>query len=107
MTTFRADEEFKEDVDIRDIDLKIARKKAIKRYAEIQVELKNRGKYILPFASPDKFVFGKNACYTIWLSLVEEQDGEEEVHIVHGEPREDMLDALAYEKRVFEILTVV
>lgn len=106
MTTFRPGETVQELMDIQDRDLKVARQQAFRKYEEIKKMLIRRGEYILPFASRADFVAGKNACFSIWISLVEELAGEEEEHIIHGEPREEMQDALAYERRVFDSLTI-
>lgn len=107
MATFSPGETTQEFLDIQDRDLKVARRLAFNKYEEIKKMLIKRGKYILPFASREDFVTGKNACFSIWISLVEELAGEEEEYIIHGEPREEMRDALAYERRVFDSLTIL
>ena len=74
VTTFGMDEGKKKPLshfeDFKGNDLHDCKAKAEKHYWE-RLEGLEQGKYRLPFAAPGTFEFGKNAAFSITLSLVE------------------------------------
>lgn len=74
VTTFGMDESKKKPYshfeDFKGNDLHDCKAKAEKHYWE-RLEGLEQGKYRLPFEAPETFEFGKNAAFSITLSLVE------------------------------------
>ncbi|MFN8268563.1 MAG: hypothetical protein U0T31_11205 [Chitinophagales bacterium] len=74
VTTFGMDEgknePFSHFEDFKGNDLHDCKAKAEKHYWE-RLEGLEQGKYFLPFEAPETFEFGKNAAFSITLSLVE------------------------------------
>ena len=87
-----------------DYDLSMSRTKAIKFYNENCIGIEKNG-YFLPIAAPDKFVEGKNSCYSISLSLVQECNGEKEFFTIIGEVDEEN-DACDFERETFNKLFI-
>ena len=82
-----------------------ARNKAFERYDILLSMVQKQGRFFLPFASQEKFVQGENACFSAQLFLVEENDCDEELYIIHGENEKTTIEALKCEKEIFERLT--
>ncbi|GEM_PF-4892160 len=83
-----------------------SRQNAFKRYEILLAMVQRQGYFFLPFASQEDFVQGENACYSAYLFLVEEIDGEEELFIIQGENEKTTIDALKSEKEIFERLKI-
>ncbi|MFC2125551.1 hypothetical protein ACFLU5_12135 [Bacteroidota bacterium] len=109
VTTFGADpgknepishtEEFKGD------DLRKCREDAYKYYYERLLGLEEKGEYFLPFAAYKDFEKGKNAAYSIELSLVEyyPKAGEELEHpLLGGDEEEELAHSRDVEAEVFK-----
>ncbi len=88
----------------KDINLLKAREDAFNRYPEILEGIEKEGKYYLPFASPEDFVYGKNACYSVTLSFVEETENGIEIHEIEGEEEHIVEAGLDYEEFIIASL---
>jgi hypothetical protein len=71
-----------EDFDVG--DPLVARRAAIKWHNDTLAGLKREGRYFLPYASPKDFVHGKNAGFTILVSLVICNGSEEDEYDLLG-----------------------
>ena len=81
-------------------DLKECRELAKKYYWERFLGFQSK-KYFLPFESPEDFIEGENAAFSITLSLVEYyNDSNYYEHIILGE--DDTQEAREFEKYVFK-----
>lgn len=89
---------------ITDIDLYLARKKAINKYIEIEKGLIASGKFYLPYASPAEFVYGKNANYSMILSLVHEYGDRTEKYELVGADDVSHNEAKEFESYIFQEL---
>jgi|SRR5690554_3397383 len=104
VTTFGADEgknePFSHIEDFKGNDLHECKAKAEKYYWE-RLEGLGGGKYFLPFAAPENFVLGKNAAFSITLSLVEYyNDSEYSEYPLIGEDDDTAADSREIEKYV-------
>ena len=89
----------------KDVDLLKAREDAFERYPKILDEIEKQGRYFLPYASPEDFVYGENACYSVTLSLVEEiEDDRIEIYEIEGESECIIAFGLDYEKFIIKSL---
>ena len=90
--------------------LREAKLKALQRAKEIEIILDYQGMFFLPFASPSEFVTGKNAHYSITVSLVQEFEEDNEyshqIHTIEGEDIDETIEALEFEADIFKQLSI-
>jgi hypothetical protein len=90
--------------------LRKAKLKALQRAKELEIILEYQGMFFLPFASPQEFVLGKNANYSITVSLVQEfeEDSEysHEIYTIEGEGIDETIEALEFEADIFKQLSI-
>lgn len=90
--------------------LREAKLKALQRAKELEIILDYQGMFFLPFASPHEFVTGKNANYSISISLVQEfvEDDEysHQIHTIEGEGIDETNEALEFEADIFKQLSI-
>ncbi len=111
VTTFGADpgknEPFYHSEDFECTNLLVAREKAINWFKQTIAGLKREGKYFLPFASPEDFIMGKNAAFSVVVSLVICQGVNEDEFDLLGTDDGTMEDTLELEdmilKQLYEI----
>jgi hypothetical protein len=89
---------------ITDIDLNLARKKAINNYFEIEKGIIASGKFHLPYASPADFVYGENASYSMILSLVHEYGDIKVRYELAGADEASHIEAEEFENYIFQEL---
>ena len=78
------------------------RVEAYKWYCERSEGLIKAGQYFLPFASPQDFVMGKNACYNITLSLLQYySDDNQTAYTIFGDSPDETAEGLELEKIIF------
>jgi hypothetical protein len=107
ISTFGAYESYSHTEEFADENLKKAKFQALKRAQELELILKQQGMFFLPFASPDEFILGKNACYSISVSLIQEFDDEDiEIHTIEGEDLCTTEEALLFESEIFDQLAI-
>lgn len=106
ISTFNVYESYVHSEEIRCEDLMEAREKAYKRREELILKLEEQGMFFLPFASQENFVQGENACYSVDLFLIQDIDGEEEIHTIIGHGDCSTTEALQFEKQIFERLKI-
>jgi len=103
VTTFGEDpgknEPFTHGEDFKGSDLLQMREKA-RAYYDERFKGLNDGKYFLPFAAPSDFDKGRNAAFSITLSLVECSDDEEYEYPLIGEDEDTILENRELEARV-------
>ena len=78
-----------------------ARREGIEWFKETVNGLDAIGQYFLPFAGPNEFVLGKNAAYSVCLSLVEIYDGDEYEYELLGTDMDTMNDTLELEDLLY------
>ena len=110
VTTFQADpgknEAYSHEEEFRDSDLRKCKEKAEAYYLKrlIGLEFVNT-RYFLEFAAPENFVLGKNAAFSITLSLVEYYSEDDYVdHVLYGESDEETAQSREVELEVFRDL---
>lgn len=106
VTTFQMDENtnepFTHEQKFDGRDLLKCKTEAEKYYKERRNGLEN-SKYFLDFAAPQNFEFGKNAAFSITLSLVEYYtDDDYFEHIIMGEDEETTTESKEIEKAVLK-----
>lgn len=84
--------------DFEDPNPLIARSKALSWYKHTIAGLEREGRYFLPFASPDEFVLGKNAAYTVMVSFVICNGSDEDEYDLLGTDERTMNDTLELEE---------
>ena len=108
LTTFGKDKEQNEPIthtqEFRENGILARREDAYKYYEGRLQGIEEKGRYFLPFASPEDFKAGENSAFSIWLSFVEVIDGNEYEHILEGEDEEECNESLEYEQNVISNL---
>lgn len=89
--------------DFEDSDMLKARTKAYNWYIETLAGLEREGKYFLPFASPEDFVSGKNAAYSVVVSLVICSGSEEDEYDLFGADDQTFEDTLEMEQMILNL----
>lgn len=79
---------------------------AYKKHEELVSKLTEQGIFILPFASSKDFVKGKAASFSVNLLLIQTIGGIEEIYIIEGGIEQNTLEALQFEQKVLERLSV-
>lgn len=88
-------------------DLREARKSAFVRQSELINILEKQGMFFLPFAKQENFVFGKNACYSVILSLViEDHLGEKEIVTLISSDEPEIDNSFWIESQILEQLRI-
>ncbi len=85
-------------------NLNEARENSVLRADEIISILVKQGMFFLPFATPEEFVLGENACYSVTVSIVMQSDGNYIEYPILGEDEFRTEGALRFEKEVYENL---
>ena len=105
VTTFGMDpnqtEPYSVTVEFEHPNLDDARNAGIEWFKETVKGLDAIGRYFLPFAGPNEFVLGKNAAYSVSLSLVEIYDEVEYEYELLGTDMDTMNDKLELEDLLF------
>lgn len=106
VTTFQMDdgknEPFSHEQKFEGKDLLKCKTEAEKYYWE-RLDGLEQGKYFLPFAAPQNFEFGKNAAFSVTLSLVEYYtDDEYFEHPLIGEDDETTAESIEIETAVLK-----
>ncbi|TAH40068.1 MAG: hypothetical protein EYC69_11700 [Bacteroidetes bacterium] len=108
VTTFGYDpgknEQFVNVKDFKGSNLRRCREEAVEWYYERSRGLENAGGYFLPFASPENFVLGKNAVYSVFLSLIEVFEGNEYEYPLTGVEDETIMENLEIEREILRKL---
>jgi hypothetical protein len=93
------------DTEIFEMDnLNKARENALHRADELISILIKQSMFFLPFATPEEFVLGENACYSVTVSIVVQSDGSHIEYPIFGEDEFRTEEALRFEKEVYENL---
>jgi hypothetical protein len=106
VTTFGKDpkqsEPFSYTIDFDNPSLCEAKKEGIKWYQETMTGIEREGKYFLPYATPDEFVLGKHAAFTVTLSLVEICGNQEDEYTLLGTDLQTMQNTIEIEEFLFQ-----
>ena len=100
ITTFGVYEPYKNIQVFKADNIRNAKQMAHANYENVAQRLKNQGGFILPFASPENFIQGENACYSVFLSLVQTENEMMDVYTILGGGESIEAEALAYEQEI-------